>query len=410
MRGFNNACDINNDEWCDNGEWNDEDYCSKCGNKDSSCLFTCQENACGTTSNQRCSNGAWTSDDYCDYCALEDSDCSISCAEGECDAVNRKVCASGEWVESSYTDLCGYQEVIVPVKTCNDYGNCTIGSTCTTDPECSNGFCYNYECAEPTCDDGVLNGNETDKDCGGGCESKCELGRNCWVNEDCGSNFMCASGACTEVIPVVETIPEEEDSDGDGIPDEWEIEHGLDIFDPSDAYADFDEDELTNIQEYTFGTNPNIADSDGDSVSDSEEIIRENTDPLDPVSKPGGIGGLLIWTVVLIIVFGGGSYAVYYYKDFLINLVRPGAVEEQIPIPRQVPLKRQYVPHKPVLKISSKKTRIEEIIEKRREVKREKRKKLLEPFVGKNAPKQRKTSSTKEGIFSILRSTSKKRK
>ena len=49
----------------------------------------------------------------------------------------------------------------------------------------------------------------------------------------------------------------------------------------------------------------------------------------------------------------------------------------------------------------------QEIIEKRREVKREKRKKLLEPFVGKNAPKQRKTSSTKEGIFPILRSTSK---
>ena len=33
------------------------------------------------------------------------------------------------------------------------------------------------------------------------------------------------------------------DADGDGIPDEWEIEHGLDISDPSDAYADFDEDE-----------------------------------------------------------------------------------------------------------------------------------------------------------------------
>jgi len=407
---INGACDINVKKWCNNGVWSDVDYCDNCGTKDSSCLVACEENTCDTTANKRCTNGIWVSANYCDYCALKDSDCTISCAEGECDRVNRRVCTNGEWVESSYTDLCVAQEVIVPVMTCNDYGNCTVGSTCTTDSECSSGFCYNDECAEPTCDDGDLNGDETDIDCGGGCESKCQLGRNCEADRDCGRNLMCTSGTCTEIIPVVETIPEEEkDSDGDGIPDEWEFQHGLDIYDPSDAYADFDEDGLTNIQEYTFGTNPNIADSDRDSVSDREEIIRENTDPLDPVSKPGGIGGLLIWTVVLIIVFGAGSYAVYYYKDYLINLIRPEAAE-QIPISRQVPFKRQYAPQKHDLKTASRKTRIAEIIEKRREVKREKREKLLEVFIGKNAPKHRKTSSTKEGIFSKLRSTSKKGK
>jgi pectate lyase len=40
------------------------------------------------------------------------------------------------------------------------------------------------------------------------------------------------------------------DSDGDGMPDEWEIRHGLDPIDPSDAIADRNDDGYTNIEEY----------------------------------------------------------------------------------------------------------------------------------------------------------------
>lgn len=47
-----------------------------------------------------------------------------------------------------------------------------------------------------------------------------------------------------------------EDSDGDGIPNEWERKHGLDWTDPSDALLDFDGDGLTNLEEYKRGSDP----------------------------------------------------------------------------------------------------------------------------------------------------------
>jgi alpha-tubulin suppressor-like RCC1 family protein len=46
------------------------------------------------------------------------------------------------------------------------------------------------------------------------------------------------------------------DSDGDGMPDWWELLHGLNPLDPSDANLDPDDDGLSNLQEYQDGGNP----------------------------------------------------------------------------------------------------------------------------------------------------------
>ncbi len=58
-------------------------------------------------------------------------------------------------------------------------------------------------------------------------------------------------------------IPIELDSDGDGLPDWWEIYYGLDPFDPNGSNGrdgDPDSDGLSNYREYRGGTNPMQAD------------------------------------------------------------------------------------------------------------------------------------------------------
>ena len=46
------------------------------------------------------------------------------------------------------------------------------------------------------------------------------------------------------------------DSDGDGMPDSWEIAHGLNPHNPADANLDPDGDGMTNLQEFLAGTDP----------------------------------------------------------------------------------------------------------------------------------------------------------
>ncbi len=76
-------------------------------------------------------------------------------------------------------------------------------------------------------------------------------------------------------------ITEGADSDGDGMPDVWEDDHGLDKDDPNDADLDPDLDYLTNAEEYLNGTDPNNSDSDGGGENDGSEVSW-GQDPLDP--------------------------------------------------------------------------------------------------------------------------------
>jgi len=71
------------------------------------------------------------------------------------------------------------------------------------------------------------------------------------------------------------------DTDGDGMPDAWEGKYGLNSLDPADAALDGDADGLTNLQEYTFGTDPQKADTDGDGMPDKWEI-QYGLNPRDP--------------------------------------------------------------------------------------------------------------------------------
>lgn len=78
-----------------------------------------------------------------------------------------------------------------------------------------------------------------------------------------------------------------------GIPDSWAIANGLDPTDPALPFEDPDHDGLTNLQEFQLGTDPNNPDSDGDGLTDGQEVLMYHTNPLlfstDGTGIPDGI-------------------------------------------------------------------------------------------------------------------------
>lgn len=130
---------------------------------------------------------------------------------------------------------------------------------------------------------------------------------------------------CIESVPFVVTKSETGysvdflDSDEDGLPDIFELQLGTNVNEPdsdgddltdyqevyitgtdptvydsvtsgiSDAEADSDDDRLSNAQEIELGTNPQLSDTDDDGLSDYDELNIYETDPLNPDSDGDGL-------------------------------------------------------------------------------------------------------------------------
>jgi hypothetical protein len=69
------------------------------------------------------------------------------------------------------------------------------------------------------------------------------------------------------------------DQDGDSLPWWWEELYSLSDSNAADAAGDLDGDGVSNADEYAHGSNPQLADSDSDGLTDQQEIDTYSTDP-----------------------------------------------------------------------------------------------------------------------------------
>lgn len=198
------SCDLTNKKWCNLGEWDESNYCQKCGSKDSSCGKACAEgerscqggcfpNSCDVSDNKWCNDGYWDNEGYaekcgkgdseyyvqagndcthrgCDvnahkicfpsvniwswglgeigraYCDTDcknvDSSCNKACTPTTCDVEAEKYCNNeGSWIASdNYCDLCGALDADCGVDICAE-GTCDYGS---------HKVCINKKWSQPT--------------------------------------------------------------------------------------------------------------------------------------------------------------------------------------------------------------------------------------------------------------------
>ncbi len=109
------------------------------------------------------------------------------------------------------------------------------------------------------------------------------------------------------------------DDDNDLIKDWWEKKYAYDQYDHTDAVLDRDDDGLTTLEEYQYGTDPDNPDTDGDGLNDGDEI-EEGYDPLDETScQPARDTDLYIQFMTGVVIVMAGVFLVlllvagYYY-------------------------------------------------------------------------------------------------
>ncbi len=95
-------------------------------------------------------------------------------------------------------------------------------------------------------------------------------------------------GGEREVMVMAMLLPVRTDTDADGLPDEWERAFGLNVG-SDDSQRDPDIDGLANTDEYLAGTNPLLADTDGDGLGDTREVESLRTDPTSADSDEDGL-------------------------------------------------------------------------------------------------------------------------
>ncbi|MDP2750793.1 MAG: hypothetical protein Q8O89_08235, partial [Nanoarchaeota archaeon] len=217
------------------------------------------------------------------------------------------------------------------------------GASCETNEECESNFCDNIkkECVKDSDNDGLpdywetqfyqdeFSGIPDDDTDGDGFTNlqeyidgtdptniKDHKKTTCAADTDCNPGFICdVSKSC------------EKDSDGNNIPDWWEMKY-FSCTDCVEKEGDDDGDKLKNYEEYLKGTNPDLKDTDGDGYDDYVEV-QAGTDPTDETEHPTSNLGLILAIIAGLIVIGVGGYFGYKYISKKKADLNAGLMQQQ---------------------------------------------------------------------------------
>ncbi len=138
-----------------------------------------------------------------------------TCSTGVCDG-------AGNCVECATVQQCGANELCLMnqcvAESCNDgvkngdetakdcggtCPKCGTGKACLGPSDCLTGVCEGNVCQAAACDDLKLNGDETDVDCGGGTCDPCTHDKKCMVGTDCESKVCDCPAAMPNCVQQV---------------------------------------------------------------------------------------------------------------------------------------------------------------------------------------------------------------
>ncbi len=352
------------------------------------------KNYAGFDSEIRASDGVTVDTSTCDSLNLtckDRGDCEIGAGCSNNYECKTRFCNNGLCTQATCTDSFKNQEES-DVDCGGSCNKCQNEKFCNNNNDCLSGNCNYGICkTQDTCSDGIFSGNEADVDCGGPCQEKCGNGQSCNINDDCEAGLQCISAQCKSP----EQPPGEKDSDGDGMPDDWEIQNGLNPNDPNDASADFDNDGLTNYEEYNVqrtysrSSDPNNIDTDNDGFSDKVELDK-GTNPVDAEDFPkSSKTKIILFMVGMLVLISGFGYLGY------VAIQKRREAEFEMPKQRETPksIQRQ-VQQQPAQFIPPREVRQTPPMFQPRPLAKEKealkdmeRKRLFEPF-GKETKEQ----------------------